>query len=180
LNTVEAAQAEVRRQVEDVRLVADFLDPVNGSAKRRQAQFVALRDEFRDSQDAHQQQMSKVMTSFEPGLFVGGNGADWPHDNLELERWFRQPKGHERRIHGHKHAGVRIVQEGPTLLLTLDAHLQHDGLFTAEDLHRYRNSPVPCGQRVAVHRRKIMRKARSKKKRRGLLQELERRYLAET
>ena len=46
------------------------------------------------------------------------------HDNLDLERWFRLPKGHERRIHGHRHAGVRIVQEGPTLVHALDAH--HD------------------------------------------------------
>jgi hypothetical protein len=25
------------------------------------------------------------------------------------ERWFRQPKRHERRIHGRRHAGVRLV-----------------------------------------------------------------------
>src|SRR5213079_3393585 len=24
-------------------------------------------------------------------------------DNLDLERWFRLPKSHERRIHGHRH-----------------------------------------------------------------------------
>ncbi len=63
-----------------------------------------------------------IMTSFELGLFAGGDNADLPRDNLDLERWFRQPKGHERRIHGRCPAGVRIVQEGPTLVLALDAH----------------------------------------------------------
>jgi len=63
------------------------------------------------------------MSSFVPGLFVGHEAAELPQDNLDLERWFKQPKGHERRMHGHRHAGVRIVQEGPTLLLALDAHL---------------------------------------------------------
>ena len=48
--------------------------------------------------------MGKVMAGFHRGLFVGGEDADQPRDNLDLERWFRQPKGHERRIHGHKHA----------------------------------------------------------------------------
>ncbi len=80
-----------------------------------------------------------------------------------MERWFKNPKGHERRIHGHKHAGVRIVQEGPTLLLTLDAHLQHDGPFTAEELLPYRHAQAPKDQQEAINRRKVMRKARSKK-----------------
>ena len=84
-------------------------------------------------------------------------------DNLDLERWFRKPKGHERRIHGHKHAGVRIVQEGPTLVHALDAHLEHDGPFTAEDLLPYRHAQPPKDQQEAVQRRKVMRKARSKK-----------------
>ena len=33
-------------------------------------------------------------------------------DNLDLERWFRLPKSHERRIHGRRHAGIWIVQDG--------------------------------------------------------------------
>ena len=65
------------------------------------------------------------MTSFEGGLFAGGTQVDLPQDNLDLERWFRLPKGYERRIHGHQHADVRIVQEGPSLLLALDAHREH-------------------------------------------------------
>ena len=121
--------------------------------------------------------MGDVMASFAPGLFVGGEDRDLPQDNLDLERWFRQPKGHERRIHGHRHAGVRLVQEGPTLLLALDAHLEHPGLFRAEDLRPYRHAPAPTCQRQAMHRRTVMRQARSKKRRPLLLAELERRYL---
>lgn len=64
-------------------------------------------------------------------------------DNLDLERWFRLPKSHQRRIHGRRHAGVRIVQEGPTLVHALDAHLTHPSPFTVEDLLPYRNARVP-------------------------------------
>jgi len=117
------------------------------------------------------------MRSFEPGLFVGGDEPDLPRDNLDLERWFRQPKGHERRIHGHRHAGVRIVQEGPTLLLALDAHLTHPEPFAVEDLRPYSEAQPPGHQLESIHRRKVMRKARSKKKRGPMLAELERRYL---
>ena len=97
-------------------------------------------------------------------------------DNLDLERWFRLPKSHERRIHGRRHAGIRIVQDGPTLVLALDAHAAHPGPFTADDLLPYRTAREPPCQREALNRRKIMKKARSKKKRPILLAELERRY----
>ena len=40
----------------------------------------------------------------------------------------------------------------------------------------YRTAPEPLCQKQALHRRKIMRKARSKKKRPLLLADLERRY----
>ena len=117
------------------------------------------------------------MTSFGPGLFAGGDAVNLPRDNLDLERWFRLPKGHERRIHGRCHAGVRIVQEGPTLVLALDAHQQHPRPFTGVDLQPYHAASAPACQREAIHRRKVMRKARSKKNRGALLAELEGRYL---
>jgi len=116
------------------------------------------------------------MASFAAGLFVGGDTLPCLQDNLDLERWFRQPKGHERRIHGHRHAGVRIVQEGPTLLLTLDAHVTHPEPFTAHDLEPYQDASAPACQVEALHRRKIMRKARAKKTK-ALARSLERRYL---
>jgi hypothetical protein len=124
------------------------------------------------------QQMGRVMASFQLGLFVGGGGCDWPPDNLDLERWFRLPKGHERRIHGRSHAGVRIVQEGETMVLALDAHRHHPEPFTEAELRAYRDAEVPKSQKEAMHRRKVMRAARSPKKRAGLLRDLEKRYAA--
>ena len=141
----------------------------------RHDQFRALQNNFARHTDPTHEHMARVMKSFEPGLFVGVDG-DGPQDNLDLERWFRKPKGHERRIHGHRHAGVRIVQEGATLVLVLDAHANRQGAFTPEELLPYRRAVSPNNQRQAIQRRKVMRKARSKKKRSVLLAELERRY----
>ena len=97
---------------------------------------------------------------------------------MALERWFKRPKGHEQRLHGRRHAGVRIVQQGPTWLLALDAHVHHDGSFTVDDLEPYGYARVPVSQQPAVERGKIMRKARSRKKRDTLLADLEKRYLS--
>ena len=47
--------------------------------------------------------------------------ADLPPDNPESEWWLRFPKGHEQRSPKLRHAGVQIAQEGPTLVLGLDA-----------------------------------------------------------
>ena len=123
--------------------------------------------------------MSDKQEAFVKGIaaeFVGGD-AELAQDNLSLERWFRLPKSHERRIHGHRHAGVRLVQEGPTLALALDAHLQHPEPFTPAELHPYRRAQPPPCQCEAIARRKTMRKARSTKQRPLLLAELEARYL---
>jgi hypothetical protein len=120
--------------------------------------------------------MVQVMKSFLAGLFVGEGKWEAIRDNLDLERWFRLPKSHERRIHGHRHAGIRIVLEGPTLVHALDAHASHREPFTVEDLLPYRAAREPRCQTQALNRRKIMRKARSKKQRPLLLADLERRY----
>jgi len=174
---VQAAQEEVQHQVAEVRAIHATLDPTSGSCAQRQAQFQAFQKQLHRSDDPTRQHMGQVMASFEPGLFVGDDEANWPQDTLDLERWFRQPKGHERRIHGHRHAGVRLVQEGPTLLLALDAHIEHLEPFRAEDLRPYQHAPAPTCQRQALHRRTVMRQARSKKRRPLLLAALERRYL---
>ena len=133
-------------------------------------------DRFAQKKDPIHQQMVQVMLSFLAGLFVGEGRFKSIRDNLDLERWFRLPKGHERRIHGHRHAGIRIVLEGATLVHALDAHAAHPGLFTVDDLLPYRTAREPPCQTEALNRRTIMRKARSPKKRPLLLAELERRY----
>lgn len=145
--------------------------------EEREGQFVLLQEAWQASADPMHQQFAQVMSSFQLGLFVGGEAADFPEDNLDLERWFKRPKGHERRIHGRHHAGVRIVQQGPTLMLALDAHVHHEEPFTVDDLTPYRLAGVPQSQQEAVARGKIMRKARSRKKRPELLADLEKRYL---
>jgi hypothetical protein len=50
-------------------------------------------------------------------------------------------------------------------------------LFSVVDLLPYQSAREPECQRQAIHRHKVMRKARSKTKRPKLLAELERRYL---
>src|SRR5262249_52306483 len=143
---------------------------------QRQAQLQVLQAQWHQSSDPIRQSMGDVMASCAPGLCVGGEDGELPQDNLDLERWFRQPKGHERRMHGHRHAGIRLVQEGPTFLLALDAHLAHPAPFTVAELWPYRHAPARACQRQALHRRTIMRHARSKKRRPLLLADLERRY----
>jgi hypothetical protein len=135
-----------------------------------------LIDRFARTKGPIHRQMAQVMTSFLAGLFVGAGQFEAIRDNLDLERWFRLPKRHERRIHGHRHAGVRIVQEGATLVHALDAHAAHPGQFPVDDLLPYRGAREPPCQAQAFTRRKIMRKARSKKGRPLLLGDLERRY----
>jgi len=160
---VQAAHHGVRQQRQELERVAATLTCAHGSATERQAQFTRLHEEFAGLDTPFSQHVAGVMASFATGLFVGGATRPCLQDNVDLERWFRQPKGHERRIHGHRHAGVRIVQEGPTLLLALDAHVTHPEPFIAHDLARYQDVSAPACQVEALHRRKVMRTARSKK-----------------
>jgi hypothetical protein len=175
-NLVLERQKQLKAYVATIQKVDATLDPAsNGWAKRKQL-YNAVYRELLEDKDPIYQQMSRVMASFKDGLFAGGSRVDFPRDNLDLERWFRLPKGHERRIHGRCHAGVRIVQEGATLLLALDAHRHHPQPFTEEDLRPYRDAAVPESQKEAIQRRKVMRIARSTTKRATLLRILEARY----
>jgi hypothetical protein len=153
---VQAEHQVVRQQLQEIERVAATLTCANGSATARQAQFTHLQEEFAGLDTPFYQHVAGVMASFAAGLFVGGETLPCLQDNLDLERWFRQPKGHERRIHGHRHAGVRIVQEGPTLLLALDAHMTHPEPFIAHDLEPYQDASAPPCQVEALHRRKII------------------------
>ena len=156
--------------------VAATLEPGTEDITERQEKFEALIDHFEATEDPIRHGMATVMLSFLAGLFVGEEEYEGVRDNLDLERWFRLPKSHERRIHGRRHAGVRIVVGGPTLVHALDAHAAHPEPFTIADLLPYRTAREPPSQTQALNRRKIMRKARSKKQRPALLADLERRY----
>jgi hypothetical protein len=163
LDAVKAEQQEVKEQAKEIQRVAQTLDVESGTLEQRKEKYEQLQEEYTQKGGEFYEHLVKVMMAWAAGLFLEVEGAAAAEDNLDLERWFRNPKGHERRIHGHKHAGVRIVQEGPTLVLTLDAHLEHDTPFTAEELLPYRHAQPPIDQQEAISRRKVMRKARSKK-----------------
>jgi hypothetical protein len=170
-------QKQVKEYVKEVRRVEATLDPSKGSVKHRRRRFHALKRRLKKSGDGVRMKMAVVMVAFSAGLFCGPEVDEEIRDNLELERWFRLPKGHERRIHGRKHAGVRLVQQGATLMPTLDAHKDKDEPFNAEELLPHKDSKPPNQEQEATRRRSIMRRARSKKQRPILLAELERRYL---
>jgi len=148
LDLVKDTQAKVRQDVEKIQApVADTLDPAHGSLEERRDAFEQLQQRFSQQKDPLALHLVKLMISFVAGLFVGPV-VDFPEDNLDLERGgFRKPKSHERRdSHGRCHAGVRLVQEGPTLVLTLDAHSHHPEPFVAEDLIPYRSAQPPPSQ----------------------------------
>jgi hypothetical protein len=176
LDEVKEQQEIIREYVAVIAEVAATLEPGTEDITERQEQFEALIDRFEATADPIRHGMAAVMLSFLDGLFVGEEDYEAIRDNLDLERWFRLPKSHERRIHGHRHAGIRLVLEGATLVLALDAHAAHPGPFTVDDLLPYRTAREPPCQTEARDRRTIMRRARSKKNRPLLLAELERRY----
>jgi len=155
----------VREYTDQVRLVMDLLTDQDGPPlAERESRFTTMIEGFRCfSDDVVYSHFAKVMTSFQPGLFAGANITPHPRDNLDLERWFRSPKSHERRVHGHCHAGVRIVRDGPTLAPTLDAHASHPGVFTREDLFPFRMASPPPSQLASQQRHGIMRKRKKKK-----------------
>jgi len=166
----------IREYAGAIAEVAATLEPGIEDITEREETFEALIERFEATEDPIRHGMAAVMLSFLAGLFVGEPEYEAIKDNLDLERWFRLPKSHERRIHGHRHAGVRLVLEGPTLVHALDAHAAHPGPFTADDLLPYRADREPPCQIEARKRRAIMRRARSRKNRPLLLAELEQCY----
>jgi hypothetical protein len=178
LQEVAEKQQQIKEQVKEVKRVETTLDPSKGSRQQRKRRFQRLRQRLKRSEDPLRRKMAAVMMTFMVGLFAGAEAAQEIKDNLELERWFRLPKGHERRIHGRRHAGVRLVQQGATLMPALDAHKGREEPYTVDELLNYKDAKAPKEEREAIHRRKVMRRARSKKRRPALLAELERRYKA--
>lgn len=176
LQAVASEQESVEDYLKEVKRVDATLDPTKGSVKKRKERFNRLRRRLKKSGDGVRIQMAVVMVAFATGLFAGPEVDRAIRDNLDLERWFRLPKGHERRIHGRKHAGVRLVQEGATLMPALDAHKNREKPFEVQELLAYKDAKPPQQEQEAKYRRKVMRRARSKKQRTILLTELEQRY----
>jgi hypothetical protein len=164
LDEVKEQQEVIRDYVAVIAEVAATLEPRTEDVTERQEQFEALIDQSEATEDPIRHGMATVMLSFLAGLFVAEGPYEAIRDNLDLERWFRLPKSRERRIHGHRHAGIRLVLEGPTLVPAPDAHAAHPGPFTVADLLPYWGAREPPCQTEARNRRKMMQKARSKKK----------------
>jgi len=55
------------------------------------------------------------------------------------------------------------VREGATLIPTLDAHSQHPGVFTEDELVGFATATTPASQLASQQRHGVMKKARSKK-----------------
>ena len=171
------ALAHVGLYPPDLHAVDGRLRPsATATREAREARCIALQQAWEARADPVEPQCAKRRSGFALGLFVGDETAECPADNVDWERWCKGPKGHERRIQGQRPAGVRIVQQGPTLMLALDAPGHHDGPFTGGDLAPYGHARVPERQQQAVERGKIMRQARSRKTRSVLLADLEKRY----
>ena len=163
LDLVRPEQGAIRDHVETIHEVAATLDPCGTKSARRRSDFDTILARLDGDDDPIHEHMAGLMRSFRPGLFVGGNKVRDVQDNLDLERWFRLPKGHERRAHGRRHAGVLVVQEGPSLLLALYADRNRSEPLTAREVLPCRHAQEPVDQIQAIMRRKVMRKARSPK-----------------
>jgi hypothetical protein len=115
LATSREDREQVRAQAEVVAAVAGTLAAEGRTLAARRAEYGRLARQCQAKGGGFHGRLAKVMQAWQAGLFVGvrgKGGPDAPWDNLELERWFRLPKGHERRIHGRRHAGARIGAGG--------------------------------------------------------------------
>jgi len=164
LSIYQKDRREIEQYVREIEKVSNTLNAEDGTVKSRLSEFQKLKSQLVDANDLVKKHMSETMHSFEAGLFVGSDDLQIPEDNLDLERWFKKPKGHERRIHGRKHVGMRVVTEGPTLLPALDAHLIQSKPFTYQDLLPYAYVKPPESQIRSLECKRIMTKASSKKK----------------
>ncbi len=163
MHVYDQSKGKILDLLEIVTEVNGLLDLSKGSSKSRKSKFHCKANMLAKRKKINLKKMGKLMLRFEPGLFSGGDQADLPIDNLDLERWFKKPKGHQRRINGHKHVGVRIVYEGETLIPALDAHLELTRPLTVSDLMKYQNATPPKSQIEGLRRKKIMAQASSKK-----------------
>lgn len=147
-----------------VRLTACLLKRGSKPSKRRLKEFRRIAKQLSNSTESIKMAMGRMMLRFCNGLFAGGDDFDIPVDNLDLERWFKNPKGHSRRITGNRHVGTKSVYEGPTLIPALDAHLEMEKPLTYIDLTPYIDAEIPISEQKATERKRTMTRAASKKK----------------
>lgn len=100
LSIYYSEQKEVEKYTNEIKIVANTLNSETGKLKNRLAKFRRLKSRFKNADDLIKNQMSEIMHSFRALLFVGDDNLSIPKAYLDLERWFKKPKGHERKIHG--------------------------------------------------------------------------------
>ena len=93
LDAVKPEQEVLRKQVEEIQEIAGTLDPKEGNRAQRQAQFQELIEHFAAQGDSFHEHLAKVMSSFQPGLFAGGDEVDRIRDNLDLSAGFAYSRG---------------------------------------------------------------------------------------
>ena len=135
----------IREYVDVIAEVAATLEPGTEDITEREEKFEALIDRFEATEDPIRHGMATVMLSFLAGLFVGEEEYEAIRDNLDLERWFRLPKSHERRIHGHRHAGIRLVLDGTDV-----GACPGRSRRASRAVHRGRPAALSDGPRAAV------------------------------
>jgi hypothetical protein len=103
-------------------------------AAERREQVLAWQEAGQASLEPVQQPCATLMSSCEPGGVVGSEAAAFPTDHVDFERCCKGPTGHARRLHGPRHAGVRMVRQGPTLMVAREAHGHHEEPLTVDAL----------------------------------------------
>src|SRR5512142_3468799 len=98
LDEVKEQQEVIREYVAVIAEVAATLEPGTEDCTERQEQFEALIDHFEATEDPIRHAMATVMLRFLAGPVVGEEEYEGIKENRDLERWFRLPKSHERRI----------------------------------------------------------------------------------
>ncbi len=77
--------------MKDIRAIDATLDAVDGSCPQRLAGFQKIQAEYQSDPEPFRQHAAKMMRNWEAGLFAGGDHLTELQDNLDLERWFRNP-----------------------------------------------------------------------------------------
>ena len=115
--------------------------------------------------------------SFLAGLFVGEGKFEEIRDNLDLGAMVSLTQESRAADSRSSPRGDSYRPRRADISASPWTHtLRIPGHSPSEDLLPYRTAREPPCQQEALNRRKIMRKARSKKKRPFLLADLERRY----
>ncbi len=84
LHVARDALQPVSQDVKDLRSVDDTLRPRDEATREeREAQFVSLQEEWQSSADPVYQHVAKRMGRFQPGVFAGGEAADFPEDTVD-------------------------------------------------------------------------------------------------